>query len=460
MLDRTIRTIEQHRMVSPGETVVLAVSGGADSMALLRLFAGLREPWRLRLHVAHLDHRLRPDSQEDAAFVSAQAQTLAISVTVEAADVCGLAAREKRSIEEAGRAARYAFFARVAGAIGAQRVATAHTRDDQVETVLMALLHRGPWEMLAGIPPARPLGGATVVRPLRAASRQEIVRFLRDAGAAWREDPTNRDLRLLRNRIRADVLPDLCRIWPEAPALLWELGEAAREADAAVARLAASRYGHLTRREDHTVHVARETFRSLPATLRRRLLAAAVAEVTGTVQPTPRVVLGQALRAAEAGRVGGEMAVGDAVVRVGYGTIEVAPAAAAAASGSYDLPVPGEVRAAGFGLTVTAELSGREAMEAPPGQDGAVFDADCVQAPLLIRSWRPGDRFAPSGLGGKKKVQDFFVDAKIPRWQRGRVALVVDAGDRILWVVGHRRAETCRVTERTNRVVRIRARPA
>ena len=137
-----------------------------------------------------------------------------------------------------------------------------------------------------------------------------------------------------------------------------------------------------------------------------RLLAAVVAEVTGTAQPPPRVVLGQALRAAEAGRVGGEMAVGGAVVRIGYATIEVAPVAAAVASGSYDLPVPGEVRAAGFGLTVTAELSGREAMEAPPGQDGAVFDADCVQAPLLIRSWRPGDcrkeRLTPCNPGNSQ----------------------------------------------------------
>lgn len=459
MLARVIRTIESHAMVSPGDTVVLAVSGGADSMALLHLFSELREPWNLGLHVAHLDHRLRPGAAADAEFVRVQAQRRGLPVTVEGADVRALAAREKRSLEDAGRAARYRFFAQVAGAVGARAVATAHTRDDQIETVLMALRAGGPWEMLAGIPPVRGLGTARVVRPLRELTREDAAACLRAAGLPWREDPTNRDPGPRRNQIRLAELPRLRDRYPEAPLLLWALGEAARQADAAIVRLVAARYGQATSREDHTVHVAREAFRALPASLRRRLLAAAVAEASGTVQPVPRVLLEQALRAAERGRVGGEIPVGSAVLRIGYEQLDVVPAVAAPQAGEYRLAVPGDVHAAGFGLVLSAELLPRDAAGGA-GPDEAVFDAACLRAPLVIRPWRPGDRFKPSGLGGNKKLQDFFVDAKIPRWRRSTVALLTDGEDRILWVIGLRRSAACEVTERTNSVLRVRARRA
>jgi len=147
------------------------------------------------------------------------------------------------------------------------------------------------------------------------------------------------------------------------------------------------------------------------------------------------------------------------VVRVAYEVIEVVPAAPAVPAPVYRLDVPGEVRAEGFGLVFTAELldPGMPPAAAP---SEALLDAARVQPPLLIRSWRAGDRFAPSGLGGRKKVQDFFVDAKVPRWRRSGIPLVTDGRDEILWVVGYRVSETCRVTERTNRVLRLRAGPA
>ncbi|HEU4797815.1 MAG TPA: tRNA lysidine(34) synthetase TilS, partial [bacterium] len=192
LLDQVLATIRGHHMLERGEGVVVAVSGGADSMALLHLLDALREDWELTLHAAHLNHGLRPDAEEDAEFVRAAARRLAIPVTIEAADVRAIAAREKRSIEDAGRRARYEFLGQVARDAGARRIATAHTRDDQVETVLMRVAGGGAWEMLAGIPPVRRLDGAEVVRPLREGSRQDILRYLAARDVVWREDPTNR----------------------------------------------------------------------------------------------------------------------------------------------------------------------------------------------------------------------------------------------------------------------------
>lgn len=460
MLNRVIGTIRQHQMVAPGDTVVVAVSGGADSMALLHLLAVLRADWNLTLHAAHLDHGLRPEAADDAEFVRAAAAALAVPATVRRTDVRELAARERRSIEDAGRTVRYAFFAEVAAAVNARAVATAHTKDDQAETVLMRVLQGGTWEMLAGIPPRRALDGVAVVRPLREVTRAEVAAFLRLAGVVWREDPSNRELRSLRNRVRHRVLPDLARAHPGVNVALWDLGETARQVDLLLHRLAAARGGHLLVRADGLVRVARRGFQELPPPLRRRVLGAALAEVAGTAQPPPLVVLERAIQAAVAGRVGGETAAGGAVVRVGYDHIEIAAPQPAVPVVAYPLPVPGEVRAGAFGVVITAEVLDSSPAEIPPQRGEAWFDATGVAAPLRVRAWRPGDRLAPRGLGGKKKVQDLFVDAKVPRWQRATVPLVTDAEGRILWVVGHRVSEACRITERTQRVLRLRARPA
>jgi tRNA(Ile)-lysidine synthase len=460
LLDQVKATIERRHMLERGDTVVVAISGGADSMALLHLLDELREDLKLTLHAAHLNHGLRPDAEEDAEFVRAAARRLAIPVTIEAVDVRAIAAREKRSIEDAGRRARYEFLGQVARDAGARRIATAHTRDDQVETVLMRASGGGPWEMLAGIPPVRRLDRAEVVRPLRESTRQDILQYLVARDVVWREDPTNRDLRMVRNRMRHQVLPSLVRDVPGIVQAAWEMGETAREVDALLNRLAAAMYGHLPSREHGAVRFAPDTFSAMPAALQRRLLRMAVAEVAGTAEAPSLVMVEEAVRVASTGRVGREAQAGGAVVRAGYGMIEVAPARPQGAVEEYQLGVPGEVRAEGFGLVFSADLLKGAQGQLGSGPQEAVFDAEDAGSPLLIRAWRRGDRFVPSGLAGKKKLQDFFVDAKVPRWERATVPLVADAQDRILWVVGYRVSETCRVTERTNTLLRVRARRA
>ncbi|HEU4797562.1 MAG TPA: tRNA lysidine(34) synthetase TilS, partial [bacterium] len=241
---------------------------------------------------------------------------------------------------------------------------------------------------------------------------------------------------------------------------VWEMGEIAREVDAMLSRLAAAVYGHLPSREHGAVRFAPDTLRAMPAALQRRLLRMAVAEVAGTAEALSLVMLEEAVRVASRGGVGREAQGGGAIVRVGYGLIEVAPARPQAAIVEYRLAVPGEVRAEGFGLVFSADLLAGVQDQLRSGPHEAVFDAEDAGSPLLIRAWRRGDRFVPSGLAGKKKLQDFFVDAKVPRWERATVPLVADAQDRILWVVGYRVSELCRVTERTNTLLRVRARRA
>jgi len=450
-------TIEKFGLLKSGDTVVVAVSGGPDSTALLHLLADLRDECALTLHVAHLNHGLRPDAGADAEFVRKLAAALRIPSSIETADVRALASAERRSVEDAGRQARYAFFARTAAAVGASRVATAHTRDDQVETVAMRLLQGAAWDALAGIPEARPLGSVTVIRPLLEATRTGILEYLRARGIAWRDDPTNRDQRILRNWVRLTWLPALDAGHPEGRVLLRDAALVARGAERFLG-MAAEAVVAGARRQGRTIQFPLETFRSLPPDVRRRVMHLAARQVAGT-ELTPADVVAVGAGDAGAGHVGREVRLSGCVIRRGYDVVEVASVEPAPVR-EYRLPVPGRVEAGDFGVIVTAEVVERNVMPdlEGGGENGVYLDAEAVGAELVVRPWRPGDRFSPLGLRGTKKVHDIFVDKKVPRWERSRIPLVADRGGRILWIVGVAIADPAKVTAASSRVVRLRAR--
>ncbi len=452
------RTIETSGLLRPGDTVVVAVSGGPDSVALLHLLADLRHEYDLTLHVAHLNHQLRQEAAQDAEFVRALASKLGLPAVIAAADVRALAAAEKRSLEEAGRQARYALCARVATATGAARVATAHTRDDQIETVAMRLLQGAAWGALAGIPVARPLGSATVVRPLLEVTRALILEYLHARRLPWRQDPTNRDPRFLRNWVRLTWLPALDARVPQGRRLLWEVGALAREADQLLGT-AADRMMAAAPRTRQTITFSLDTLRNIPPEVRRRVIRLAVREINGTDLPSHDVRVLEA-RDVVPGSVGQEIRVARCVVRRGYETVEVTVATPAAIR-AYRLPVPGRVDASDFGVVFTAEVLDRSSLPAAvTGRaDDVYLDALAAGSTVMVRSWRPGDRVSPLGLHGSKKVHDILVDGKVPRWLRSRVPLVTDADGRILWIVGHAIAESAKVTPASATVIRLRVGP-
>jgi tRNA(Ile)-lysidine synthase len=469
MLDKVRETITKYRMFTPGDTVVVAVSGGPDSMALLHGLVDLRTEFSLTIHVAHFDHHLRPDSGDDAAFVQAAAASLELPVTLGMGDVRTLAASQRRSMEDAARQARYAFFAQVAAATGAAALATAHTRDDQIETVLMRVLDRAPWESLAGIPPVRwltlnpsgasgsAMGRVKVVRPLLDLSRSEVLTFLHAGKVDWRDDPTNLDQTIRRNWIRHAVIPALAPAVPSLAGILEETGQAIREVDSVLAAAARHLFDRSHRREGAAVSIPLATIGALPRPVQRRMMREALAAVAGTDAGIPRVVEDEVL-ALLTRRRPGEVGTGTWVFRRSYDAFVIGPAPPPPPDEVYELPVPGEVNAGGFGVRVLAEYV--DITDEPPaGPREAVMDAEATGPVLRIRSVRPGDRIRPLGMGGKKKVQDLLVDGKVPRWERARIPLIVDAEGRVLWVVGQRVSEDARVTAATKRAVRLRVLP-
>jgi len=279
---RVRRAITAHQLLRPRARIVVAVSGGADSVALLHLLAQLRAAWDLTLHIAHLDHRLRAASADDAEFVRALGTRWNISTTVEAKDVAAACAREGWSLEEGARRVRYAFLLDVARRCEADTIATAHTADDQAETVLMRLLRGTGLMGLRAIPMKRRLEACWIVRPLLEIWRREILEYLQAAGVTHRDDATNADPRFVRNRIRHELLPLLERDYnPNIKRALAQIAEQSHWDYAYLQDAAGRQWKRTVKVRPREVDLSIAAFRHQPPALQRQLLRRAIEQVTG-----------------------------------------------------------------------------------------------------------------------------------------------------------------------------------
>jgi tRNA(Ile)-lysidine synthase len=290
-------------MLGAGDVVVAAVSGGADSTALLRLLVDLGPELRLTIHVAHFNHLLRDDADVDAAFVADMARSLRLVFHQGSGDPRAQA-RSGRSLEDAARRLRYAFLSEIARETGAHAIATGHTLDDQAETVLMRVLRgTGPWG-LAGIPPVRTHDGVRLIRPMIEVPRATVEASLRETGASWREDLTNRDLAMLRNRVRRVLLPALEGYNPDVRRTLARLAEVTRDEILALDALAVRRVTAVLSKRGATVRIALAPFTRLDPALQRRALREAVRRSRGNIEGVGFVHLEGARHVALAGRRG------------------------------------------------------------------------------------------------------------------------------------------------------------
>ena len=441
--DQVERTIRRHAMLTGGETVLVAVSGGADSVALLHILRELAPTFSLALYVLHVDHGLREESVRDAEFVQALGVRLEVPVVVERVEV------GPGSVEAAARDARYAALEAWADRLGADRIAIGHSADDQAETVLMRLLDGAGVRGLAGIPPRR----GRVIRPLIETRRHVLREALTAAGLNWVEDETNRDPKFLRNRIRHELLPLLAASYAtDVVPSLARAARRARETVDALDRAATDALERLATEEDGALTLPRGALEALPSPLAAETLRQAAARF-GSRAPL-RAWAHRGLRRILAPaqprrpfRLGGvSVEVSGDRVRVGATTPPPLVPRTLVVPGRLDLPEIGRalqarlVPAAGYALPTTAEC--------------VAFDAALVPRAILVRPRRAGDRFEAFG-GGQRRLKSFLIDAKVPRWNRPRVPILEGDG-RILWVAGLRRSVAAPVTRDTHDVVEIR----
>jgi tRNA(Ile)-lysidine synthase len=462
---RVLRTVRRHALVPRGGRVLVALSGGPDSVALLHLLLELQGAGELSVAgAAHFNHQLRGEEADgDEAFCRAMAAALDLPIETGRGDVRALAREARRSVEDAARVARYAFLEAAADRLGADVVAVGHSADDQAETFLLRLIRGAGPRGLAGILPR----SGRVVRPLIDVPRADLRQYVAARQLDSREDSSNADLDLPRNRVRHELLPYLQREF--SPGIT---GVLAREA--AIARIDEDRLhqeaidlaGSVVLRSSGVVHIDTAALTSLHPAVASRVARMAL-------QPlAPDAFVGfdhieRLLRFAREGRRGAAMSLpGQQAVHQG-GRIALGPEpprpgpAAQPNSFRFPLSIPGEVTLGAQGWAISAERAERLDGSGVPGAPRSVDVAVALEPtslPLAIRSRRPGDRVRPPGLGHGKKLQDFLVDRKVPRDTRDSLPLVVDRDDRIVWVVGEAVAEDFRVTEPSRAVILLKAR--
>lgn len=473
----------------PGETLVVGVSGGADSLCLLHVLRELQPQWGYRLLVGHLHHSLRGEAAaEDAAFVEATCQAWGIPVTVAQVDVAALAREARLSVEEAGRQARYAFLGSLAAGLGGRVVAVAHNADDQVETVLMHWLRGAGLAGLRGMLPKVELGdlrlegvwdrlwpraeGVTVVRPLLSVTRAEVEAYCGHVGLTPRFDLSNLDTTYFRNRLRHELLPFLETYNPRIREVLRRSAEVMAD-DYAYLRERTLRTWKEVVQEEGAEHIALDLgrFLALPPSLQRGLLREAIRRLRRSLRNINWVHVERALWGARQGPTGTQitLATGLALTK-GYDVLWVGEEGSSPPSPWEEGPLlegplalsdeEGEVGIPGTRWrvrvrTVEAPVPGDLLAAAREDRWRAFLDVEALQRPLVLRPRRPGDRFHPSGMGGASVlVREFLINVKMPRQVRDRWPLLVSGGD-IAWVVGWRVDERFLVTPATRRAVEV-----
>ncbi|HET9489561.1 MAG TPA: tRNA lysidine(34) synthetase TilS [Methylomirabilota bacterium] len=441
-------TIRRHAMLAGGETVLIALSGGADSTALLYVLARLAPAWSLRLHALHVDHGLREGSGQEAHAVRRLGQQVGVPV-----EVARVTVSRHGSLEEAARTARYAALQAHADRLGAQRIALGHTADDQAETVIMRLLEGAGVRGLAAIPPVR----GRIIRPLIGLRRAALVAVLADAGIPWIEDPSNLDRKFLRNRIRHDLLPMLTAVHDaDLVDPLCRVAHRAREVLDALEGMAVLELERMAREEPDALLLPRGALTALPLPVAIEVLRQAIGRSGGRtrLRAWAQRRLARALTSPPPRRpvtVGGVMIdVSGSLVRVGRSRSVALPA--------RPVPVPGVVALPEVGLQLEAVLAPAAGYRVPREPERVAFDAQRLTGPLIVRGRRRGDRIRAFGDNRERRLRQLLIDAKVPRWDRDRLPLVEVEGS-IVWVGGLRRGAQAAVTPDSREILELRLQP-
>ncbi|HAL49380.1 MAG TPA: tRNA lysidine(34) synthetase TilS [Dehalococcoidia bacterium] len=468
---QAVRNALDQSGLSRGSRLVVAVSGGPDSLALLHALCRIGPELGLSLHGAHLNHALRGQASDaDAEFVSETFDRLGIPLAVDKADVAAAQRLHRLSLEEAARQVRLGFLARVMAEQDADAVAVGHTHDDQAETVLLHLIRGSGLTGIRGMQTKSTLNidenMVTLVRPLLDVTREETEEFCRAIGVAPRLDESNLSSQMTRNRVRLELLPLMTSINPGVKDALVRLSRNVALDLALIERTVDQAAAIVVSQGDQAVKIDRQGFALLDPSVQHHLLRRAVLmakpEVTDLteshVQAMIRLISGPAGRSLDLpARLRFSVSYAEAII----GDRDRSRSPLPELHGETRLSVPGETSVGEWRVTVTTTTpsSSEPGVFSGLGQESrgcltAHFDADALAGPLIVRPRRVGDKFQPLGMEGSKKLQDFMIDSRMQRESRDRAPLVV-AERGIAWVAGKRIAEWARIREDTRRVLRI-----
>lgn len=443
-------TIKKHAMLSGGETVLTGLSGGPDSVCLLQLLHKLRDELMLKLHAVYIDHGLRPDeTPAEIAFCKKMCEGLSVTFIVRVIDVKTYAKECNLNKQDAARELRYRAFEEAAFEIKADKIALGHNADDQIETFFMRIFRGSGPKGIAGIPPVR----GKIIRPLIEIERRDIEQFLEENRINYIVDSSNLKEDYLRNKIRLSFLPEVKKINPDIIETMSRTMEIFREEEKFFDILVTKTLMKLiSRKTDEHIELFLSPMESMEKVILRRILRRAIDETKG-LRGVGFVHIEDIMDLIRKGRHGDRLYLpkGLRVIK-NYATL-VMTSETPVKIGTYDLDVPGEVVIRETKTVIKVSVA-EKAEDYGDGKSVILLDADKATLPLTVRARADGDYFYPMGFGKRKKLQDFFVDEKVPRDERDSIP-VVAAGDDIVWIAGYRADERFKADKGTKRFLRL-----
>jgi tRNA(Ile)-lysidine synthase len=454
LLDSTRNTLKRYGMIEPGSGVVCGVSGGPDSTAMLNILDQLKSEFDCSLTVAHLDHALRSESSREADFVRKMAEGLDVRVVIKRVDVQALARDQGVSIEEAGRNARYSFFEEVRISEDANRIATAHHKDDELETFFLRILRGSSLTGLGGIHPVR----KNIIRPLIKADRERILDFLKQENIPYLTDPTNQRADADRSFVRNRIVPVIKERFPDFAEPRARTIDLVREEESILERITHDLYSRTVTFGSEDLEMQIVGLAQADRVLLSRVILTALYRASGPdyrwTSTHVKAILNLVLGSNPSARL--DLPRGLTVQRKYDRIVFLRESAEESQFESISVRGPGIVDLPHVGMRIKFIIRSREPRPSgfPDGIHSALFDADELSFPLELRSPRPGDRFSPWGLHGTRKLKKILIDYKIPVSERKTLPILV-SGEEILWIPGIRRGSAAPVRKGTDRVLEV-----
>jgi tRNA(Ile)-lysidine synthase len=447
-------TISRYDMISHGDSVVVAVSGGPDSVCLLDILYQLKDDLGLKLVVAHLDHGLRPDEDEaETRFVKSLAGSLQLPFETKKAG--SLMEQHESSLEERARDVRYRFLEEALQKFSARKIAVGHNLNDQAETVLMRLIRGSGPSGLAGIPPLR---DEKIIRPLIEVSRNEVESYIEEKGLKYVTDISNLEPRYLRNSIRLDLLPQLRKYQPRIVELLGQTAGIMRKDEECLEEMAKAWVkGQDESGDGRELRFHLSSFKKLPEALKNRVIRYALRETGGSLRQVGLRHIEAVKRLAASEKPQAMANLPNHInIRKDYDALVFGLVKDTQAQGfCCFLDGPGTFYLDALRCTISLEEMVKSAlaeMNASPWT--AFLSAEKLAYPLMIRNFLPGDRFVPLGMSGHKKLKDFFIDLKLSSRARAQIPILTHS-NRIVWVCGLRIDDRFKVTDDTEKVLKV-----
>lgn len=455
ILNRVLETNKKYEMFFGGEKILIGLSGGPDSVSLLHILNHLKDKYRFTLFAIYVNHMLRPDEiPSEIEFCRSLCEKFSLQFFVKSVDVKNFAKEQNLNIQEAARQLRYYAYEEKAWEIKADKIALAHTADDQAETLLMRLFRGSGTTGLSGIPPVR----KHFIRPLIEIERKEIEEFLMQNNIDYITDSSNMKKDYLRNRIRLTLMPILKNLNPEITTVLSRTAALFRDEERYFEIIVTKTLMKMiSRKTDERIELFLAPFEVMDKVIMRRVLRRAIDETKG-LRGISFLHIEDIVELIKNGKTGDRVYLPKGIrVIKDYSTL-ILTSEAPVVLGVYQAEIPGETILKESGILLKSSIITKEEADNlskfGEGESFGIFDMDKLKMPLIIRPRKNGDFFYPKGFGRRKKIQDFFVDLKVPRDERDRIPILTSSED-IVWVVGHRSDERFKIDGNTKRILKI-----